>query len=68
MSLFPFNIINYSHTGAPSLYQVTTGVGVPVTSHTKLVGWLRTTDRLLDVSLSRKSGGTVEVPKVMSIL
>lgn len=50
------------------MYQVTTGVGVPVTSHTKLVGWLRTTDRLLDVSLSRKSGGTVEVPKVMSIL
>lgn len=50
------------------MYQVTTGVGVPVTSHTKLVGWLRTTDRLPDVSLSRKSGGTVEVPKVMSIL
>lgn len=36
-----------------------TGVGLPVTSHTKLIGWLRTTDTLPGVSPSRKSGGTV---------
>lgn len=54
-----------SPTGAPSLYQVITGVGLPVTSHTKLMGLLRTTDTLLGISLSRKSGGTVEVSKVV---
>lgn len=54
-----------SPTGVPSLYQVMTGLGLPVTSHTKLVGWLRTTDMLPGVSLSRNSGGTVEASKVI---
>lgn len=52
-----------SPTGIPSLYQLMTGVGLPVTSHTKLVDWLNTNDTLLGISLSRKSGGTVEVFK-----
>lgn len=43
------------------MYQVMTGVGLPVTSHTKLVDWLKTNDTLLCVSLSRKSGGTAEI-------
>lgn len=47
-------------TGIPSLYQVMTGVGLPVTSHKKLVDWLSTRDVLPGESLSRKSGGTVE--------
>lgn len=46
------------------MYQVITGVGLPVTSHTKLECWPKTTDRLPGVSLSRKSGGTVEVSEV----
>lgn len=54
-----------SLTGVPSLYQVMTGVGLPVTSHTKLVDWLRTNDTFPGVSPSRKSGGTVEVSKVI---
>lgn len=54
-----------SPTRIPSLYQVMTGVGLPVTSHTKLVDWLRTNDTLPGVSLSRKSGGTVEVSKLI---
>lgn len=33
-------------TGIPSLYQVMTGVGLPVTSHKKLVDWLSTRDVL----------------------
>lgn len=40
-----------------------TGVGLPVTSHTKLIGWFRTTETLPGVSPSRKSGGTVEAVK-----
>lgn len=46
-------------TGVPSLYQVMTGVGLPVTSHKKLVDWLSTKDVLPGESPSRKSGGTV---------
>lgn len=61
-----FNVI--SPTGAPSLYQVMTGVGLPMTSHTKLVDWLRTSDTLPGVSPSRKTGGTVEVLKVITEL
>lgn len=54
-----------SPTGVPSLYQVMTGVGLPMTSHTKLVDWLRTSDTLSGVSPSRKTGGTVEVSEVI---
>lgn len=51
-------------TGAPSLYQVMTGVGLPITSHIKLMGWFTMTDRFPCMSLSRRSGGTVEMSKV----
>lgn len=34
-----------------------------MTSHTKLIGWFRTTETFPGVSPSRKSGGTVEVVK-----
>lgn len=55
------NLCQLRHTGVSSLYQVITGVGLPVTSHTRLVDWLNTSDTLRDASLSGKSGGTVEV-------
>lgn len=37
-----------------------------MTSHTRLVDWLNTSDTLCDASLSVKSGGTVEVTQVTS--
>lgn len=37
-----------------------------MTSHTRLVDWLNTSDTLCDASLSVKSGGTVEVKQVTS--
>lgn len=37
-----------------------------MTSHTRLVDWLNTSDTLRDASLSVKSGGTVEVKQVTS--
>ena len=37
-----------------------TGVGLPVTSHSSVVGWFNTTDTLAGVWLSRTSGGTTQ--------
>lgn len=51
-------------TGVSSLCQVITGAGLPVTSHTRLVDWLNTSDTLYVASLSMKSGGTVKVKQV----
>lgn len=42
----------------PSLSHVMTGGGVPVTSHTKLVGWFITTETFDGRLPSRTSGGT----------
>lgn len=58
------NLCKLRHTGVSSLYQVITGVGLPVTSHTRLVDWPNTSDTLRAASLSVKSGGTVEVKQV----
>lgn len=39
------------------------GLGLPLTSHTRLADWLNTSDTFNGASPSMKSGGTVEVER-----